>query len=374
MRSGGRLTRRQFAGAFEMKKKPQLVIIDTDYDYLKNIEENVIRRFSRMAEVQFITDAGYVDAWFSEQQSIDLLVVDDENYGEQLTGQMIHHIFLMTDQLDSDRTYPEHVDVFLKNTDSQELLDRMENILENSRDTETAATPGEPGEEKISEDERRDTQIIGVYSPIGGCGKSMICQALARKLKMLDQQVLVIGSDPTQSLSAFFREERYASDDLAEKLKHPDEDTYWTILQNIVQEEVSYLLPFEKTPRAMGLKDEQLKVLLDILTDKKDFDYIILDLGTEMTCGRQEIMNRARAMILVTEPNEIASRKMSRLLRNTGALPTCECILLSNEYHSDGMKIPNNTVFGSILTHTNWVDAEEDPVFYNVALRLTDQQ
>ena len=202
----------------------------------------------------------------------------------------------------------------------------------------------------------------------------MICQALARKLKMLDQQVLVIGSDPTQSLSAFFREERYASDDLAEKLKHPDEDTYWTILQNIVKEEVSYLLPFEKTPRAMGLKDEQLKVLLDILTDKKDFDYIILDLGTEMTCGRQEIMNRARAMILVTEPNEIASRKMSRLLRNTGALPTCECILLSNEYHSDGMKIPNNTVFGSILTHTNWVDAEEDPVFYNVALRLTDQQ
>jgi len=362
-------------GSYAMKKKPQLVIIDTDYDYLKNIEADVIRRFSRTAEVQFITDAGYVDAWFSERQSIDLLVVDSENYGEQLIGQKIHHIFLMTDQLDSSRSYPEHVDIFLKNTDPQSLLDQMDSVLKKSvtmEDPSDVSSITEDG--TVFNDERRDTQIIGVYSPIGGCGKSLICKALAKKLKMLDQQVLLIGCDPTQSLSVYFDEDRFASDDLAEKLRHPDEDTYWTILQNIGQEEVSYLLPFEKTPRAMGLKDENLKVLLDILTDKKDFDYIILDLGTEMTTARQEIMNRARALILVTEPNEIASRKMRRLLRNTGALPTCECILLSNEYHSDGLKIPNNTVFGSILTHSSWMDAEGDPIFYNVALRLTDQQ
>lgn len=357
-----------------MKKKPQLVIIDTDYDYLKNMEADVIRRFSRTAEVQFITDAGYVDAWFSEQQTIDLLVVDDENYGEQLTGQNIHHIFLMTDQMDSERSYPDHVDVFLKNTDTRALLDQMDSILKKSADTDDPAGINGISGENYSDDERRDTQIVGVYSPIGGCGKSLISTALARKLKMLDQQVLVIGCDHTQSLSVYFDEDHFASDDLAEKLKHPDEDTYWTILQNIGHDEVSYLLPFEKAPAAMGLTDEHLKVMLDILTDKKDFDFIIMDLGTDMTSVRQEIMNRARALILVTESNEIASRKMRRLLRNTGALPTCECILLSNEYNSDGLKIPNNTVFGSILTHSGWKDAEEDPVFYNVALRLTDQQ
>ena len=91
-----------------------------------------------------------------------------------------------------------------------------------------------------------------------------------------------------------------------------------------------------------------------------------------MTQTMSEILDKARALILVTEPNEIASRKMRKLLRDTGALPTCECILLSNEFESDGLRIPNNTVFGSILTHANWMDAEEDPVFYNVALKLTE--
>lgn len=356
-----------------MRNKPHLVIIDTDYDYLKNIEADVIRRFSRDAEVQIITDAGYVDAWFSEQQSIDLLIVDSENYGELLVGQKIHHIFLMVDHIESDRTYPEHVEVFLKDADSETLLGKIEDVLKQSSFGDNVPVDALAGEMDYGIDERRDTKIVGVYSPIGGCGKSLVSVSLARKLRMLDQKVLIIGCDSMQSVSVFFDEDRYASPELVDKLKNPDEDTYWTILQNIGQDGVSYMLPFEKSLKTMGLKDAQLKVMLDILTDKRDFDFIILDLGTELTDIETEIMNRARAMVLVTEPNEIASRKMRKLLRNTGALPTCECILLSNEHNSDGLKIPNNTVFGTILTHSNWMDAEEDPVFYNVALSLTDQ-
>ncbi|MGI6051633.1 MAG: AAA family ATPase [Bilifractor sp.] len=355
-----------------MEQKPQMVIIDTDYDYLRGLEEDIIRRFSVESDIQIITDPGYVETYFSKEHTIDLLIVDDENYSEQITGQKIGKIFLLTGNIDTERVFPDHVQAFLKNGDNAALLQEIENVLQRDQDTEEVQGTSGTGEGQEQTPERKETKIVGVYSPIGGCGKSLISVALARKLKMLDQKVLVIGCDPTQSVSVFFDEDKTASSELAEKLKNPDEDTYWTILQNIGTDEVSYLLPFGKSLKTMGLHTRHLKVLLDILKDKKDFDFIILDVGSQMSQAMSEILDQAKAMILVTEPNEIASRKMRKLLSDADALPTCECILLSNEYHSDGMRIPNNTVFGTILTHPNWMDAEEDPVFYNVALKLTE--
>ena len=59
-------------------KKPQLIIIDTDSGFFKRYEEDIIRRYSVNAEVQVITDPGFVDAYFSTEQDPDLMLIDEE--------------------------------------------------------------------------------------------------------------------------------------------------------------------------------------------------------------------------------------------------------------------------------------------------------
>ena len=75
--------------------------------------------------------------------------------------------------------------------------------------------------EEILPDEKPETKVIAVYSPLGGCGKSLVAMALGQKLKKLDQSVLVIGCDSLQSIAAYLSCEDFADEKLAEQLKEP---------------------------------------------------------------------------------------------------------------------------------------------------------
>ncbi|MDO4621815.1 MAG: AAA family ATPase [Eubacteriales bacterium] len=343
-------------------KKLHIVIVDTDRDFVKGIEEAIIARYARTAEVQFITDPGYIGAYFSAPQSIDLLLVDESDYASIAGEHSILRTFLMVDEAGEEKQYPEDAAVVLKFLDVQEILDKMETALA------VEIEVPEDEQEKV----KRDTKIVAVYSSIGGCGKSLSCVALARKLKMLDQKVLLVGCDAMQSISVFYPSNAYAGQELAEKLKNPDEDTYWTILQNIGFDEVSYVLPFEKSLKTMGIGFKEIDVLVDTLRENRDFDYIILDVGTDLTPEIAEDLSQVDSMILLTQTNEISNKKLQKLLKDPDLLPKCNCILVANEYCSDGLRISRDSIFGSISPYATWKEVLDDPIFYQIALSLVE--
>ena len=67
-----------------MEEQLKLVILDSDYEYLKPLEEALIRRFSDQVQIQIITDPAYADVFFHTTRSIDVLVVDEHFYGPYL--------------------------------------------------------------------------------------------------------------------------------------------------------------------------------------------------------------------------------------------------------------------------------------------------
>nr|WP_027870197.1 AAA family ATPase [[Eubacterium] cellulosolvens] len=345
-------------------RKCHIVIIDRDYNFLRAYEEGLIRKYSGAAEIQIITDPGYVDAYFSTPQDIDLLVIDEETYGDGafLDEHTVGKIFLMTGEVRPESTYHDEVKVLLKNMPEEELFEQIDRVLLR------VDTPASGLVEKT----KKNTRVVAVYSPIGGCGKSLVCVALARKLKMLDQKVLLLGCDPTQSMSVYYPSEIHAGEELADKLKNPDDDTYWTILQNIGRDEVSYLLPFEKSLPSMNITHKEVEVLIRTLVSKQDFDFIILDIGTMLNRETSEDLNKIDSLILLTETNVIANKKMQKLLHDPELLPKCNCILVANEMHSDGMRLSRDSVFGTIAPYQSWEEALDDPVFYRIALKVTE--
>ena len=348
------------------EKLKQLVIVDTENAFLKNTEEEIIRRYADTVLVQFLTDKAYTEEYFREERHIDVMIIAARDYEErqkELQNRQIGRVLLIEEEVGTGKVYPDNVEVLLQFLSSDDFFRKLEEAFRYSEGGEPQAEP---------EDKPRNVHVIAVYSPVGGCGKSLVSYALAKKLKKLDQKVLLVGCDPTQSVNVYYPAGNYAKEELAEKLINPGEDTYWTILQNIEQDEISYLLPFEKNLPSLDIGMEQWEVLLSVLREKRDFDWIVLDVGSVLDRRMSSLMSKIDYLILLTETNQIANRKMQKLLGDPDFLPKCECFLVANEYRTDGMRIASESVFGVISPYANWEEAVEDPVFYQIALKITE--
>ena len=345
-----------------MEEQRKLVIIDTENVFLKTTEEEIIRRYADKVRLQFLTEKAYTNEYFMEEQHMDVLVVAGRDYSEDLQKHRIGRILLIEEEIGTENVYPDNVEVLLQFLSPEDFFHKLEEAFTRSDGTEP---------EEIPEEKPRDVHVIAVYSPIGGCGKSLVAYALAKKLKKLDQKVLLVGCDPTQSISVYYPAESYAKEELADKLLQPSEDTYWTILQNIEQDDISYLLPFEKNLPSLDVGMEEWEVLISVLKENRDFDWIVLDVGSLLDRKMASLMTKIDYLILLTETNQIANRKMQKLLRDPDLLPKCECFLVANEYRTDGMRIASESVFGVISPYSNWEEAVEDPVFYQIALKVT---
>lgn len=351
-------------------KKFHLVVIDTDYNFLRTAEADIIRRFAPKVEIQIITEPKYIEEYFAEKREIDVLVIDQNSYGEYLEKHSIRHVLLMAPEIQVGRTFPDNVMVIMKYIQMDEVYRKIDEFL-----TEEKAALEEAAREESGEDDQpvqRNPKVIAVYSPIGGCGKSLVALALARKLKKLDQNVILVGTDTNQSISVFLPDQKPASTDLVDTLKNPGEDTYWTILQNIERGEISYLRPFDRTLPALDMNTQDWALLINMLVAKQDFDFIILDVGSVLDRETASLLAKADTLVLVTETNEIANRKLQKLLKDSELLPKCECFLIANEYRSDGMRMQGDGVFGTISPYPTWQEALKDPVFYRIALGVTE--
>ncbi|MBR2562953.1 MAG: AAA family ATPase [Eubacterium sp.] len=345
------------------QKQFHLVIADTAQQFLPYTEEEIIRRYADHMTVQMLTNKKAVHAFFEETKSINVLVIDKGSYGDFLQDHTINHVFVLAPEVEAEETMPDNTEILMGYIPVAEIFLRIE---------ETLQEDGILEKEVREEEQQRNTRVIAVYSPIGGCGKSLISYALARKLRKLDQKVLLVACDPMQSAGVYFPAETYAKEKLAEKLIHPDGETYWTILQNIEQSEISYLLPFEKTLPSLEIGMQQWEVLLTVLCEKRDFDYIVLDIGTVLGRQTASLLSKVDFLILLTETNLIANRKMQKLLQDSDLLPKCECFLVANEYKADGMRIASESVFGTITPYNTWEEVLEDPVFYQIALKVIE--
>lgn len=346
-----------------MEEKRRLVIIDTENVFLQNAEAELLRRYADKTELRFITEKPYAAEFFAEKKDIDVIVTGHSDYGEFLQGQDTGRILIVENEVGDTGELPDNVEILLQYMPDGKLISRLDDALYGTREKTTESIPEEPP---------HNTRVIGVFSPIGGCGKSLVSYALAKKLKKLDQKVLLVGCDPTQSVSVYYPGEKYAKEELAEKLLSPGEDTYRTILQNVEQDEISYLLPFEKNLPTLEIGMQQWELLLGVLKEKRDFDWLIMDMGSLLDRKTASLMTKIDYLILLTETNYLANRKMQKLLKDPDLLPKCECFLIANEYRTDGMHIGIESVFGVIAPYPAWEDALEDPVFYQIALKVTE--
>ncbi len=342
-----------------------IVIAYPDADYIKGFEEELMKHLDADVEIRVITETDYLMQFFSVRRTIDALIIAQELIGNYLQEHDIRNLMILESRqvsvYDSDDSKVLH---YVGQDDIIKFVDRCFSDFDE---------PDEYFDDFDDEETGTSVKVAAVYSPIGGCGKSLTALALAKKLKMLEEKVLVIGCDSLQSFGVLLDTREYADEALAGLLQDPVEETYWTVLKNINQDNVPCLLPFEKPLVSLGIGGDEFINLINILKEKKDFTYIILDIGSSFNNETLKLFNIADICIFITEPNVDAARKLEKFRMNQDLIPDTDSVTLVNQYHSDGLQLSPENLFGAFRAYSSAAEAMDDPVFYRLALRVTGE-
>ena len=347
-----------------MEPLKHIVIADPDIEYIKSYEEDLVIRFRDRATIQIITEAEYLENYFRLHRDIDVLLIAMEFYGTYLKEHNISHMMIVNEKKSVDSENENASFNVMRYRSKDELLDFVENGLSSESE------PIEFSDIEFPEEKAR-TKVISVYSPVGGSGKSLASIAIARKLKKLGETALVIGCDDLQSFGVFLDTRENADPELALRLQEITEDTYWSVLKNIYMSEASYLLPFEKPLSALGIGSEQLFDLVTLLKEKKDFSYIILDLGSGLDKEVKTLMSISDICVLIAESKMSSCRMMEKFMMNMDILSVQKMYSIANQYRTEGFRLEDDNLFGSFAGYDSAEEAMEDPVFYRLALDIT---
>lgn len=346
-----------------MEPLKQIVIADPDIEYIKSYEEDFVIKFWDKASIQIITEAEYLENYFRLHREIDVLLIAREFYGAYLKEHQISHMMIVNEKKNINPEAESAAFNILRYRSKEEIFSFVETSLE---------TESEPIEFSEIEEPEKDvkTKVISVYSPVGGSGKSLTAIALAKKIKKLGESVLVIGCDNLQSFGVFLETRDNAEPELALRLQELSEDTYWSVLKNIYQGDVAYLLPFEKPLSELGIKSRQLFDLVNLLKEKQDFTFIILDLGSTLDKEVQTMMAISDICVFITESKMSSCRMMEKFMMNMDYLSIQKSYTIANQYRTEGFRLEGDNLFGSFAGYETADEAMEDPVFYRLALEL----
>ena len=344
----------------------RIVIADPDEKYIRSYEEELLKKYASKAVIQIITTSEYKENYFRLNRDIDLLIIDQAFYGDFLQEQNVAHTIVLQSEVTTDIEETENQKVLMKYLPTEKLFEEIEAML-------GAGTIEKDVRLSSAGIKEKKTFITAVYSSIGGCGKSLVAMALGKKLKKIGETALVIGCDDMQSFDIYVESRQNADEALAGMIKSNDENLYWNVLKNISNEQVPCLLPFGKPLSALGIGAKELTDLITLIAEKQDFDYIILDLGSDMGEVNRAMTKMADLCILITEPNLCSARKLEKLAMNQDLVPVNATITIANQMHSDGLRLNSSNLFGSFGAYENIEEAMEDPLFYRIALEITGE-
>lgn len=338
----------------------KILIADNDEKYIMALERRFIDGYDKQCELNIITDQQYLDRLFSFPQSFDIMIVNEEMYNPEFVKHEIANIFVLTEQPENSYgIFEMNVSKIYKYGSAKEIYNEIVCNLS----SESAASSIKKG-----------TEIISVYSPSGGSGKTTLafglCAALSKKYK----KVLYMGIDNLQSFGSFMRSPSYVQSGFEKPMKSKSEYIV-SIAESIIKDELfSIIPPFQKSLTAMDIGCGEYIYLAEKLKESGKYDCIIIDGDSTFCSDVSKIMSISDNVIILADYSRIGLYKLDRLLENIDCSDESKFTLVCGKYKENISLETNNRFSINIpfvdnandLNYEQWL---EIPEFDKLALR-----
>ena len=95
-------------------------------------------------------------------------------------------------------------------------------------------------------------------------------------------------------------------------------------------------------------------------------------MGSDLAETNRTLISISDICIVITEPNLNACRKLEKIVMNQDVFNATKSLTISNHIRTDGIHLNADGLFGSISAYNSVEAAMEDPLFYRLALEITE--
>lgn len=302
--------------------KPRVIIADTEVNYVIPLQLKFGEDFFEKVDLEIITDGEFFRNEFATPQRADILIVSEELYDASLQRHNISNIFLMTEQAGGEQNENPGVTQIYKYTSIKEIFNEII-----SKSAGVLAVEGK---------EKKETQIILVYSACGGVGKTTVAMGISAGLAQNFKNVLYINAAHLQTFQEkMSNQTAITASEIYTKLVGGVEDVYSEVKHVIRREQFSYVPPFKTALVSMGIPYSVYEKLALSAKKSKDFDYIVLDADSTFDEDKIRLLGIADKVVIVTEQTTASVYATNKLFDNLSDMTSDRYIFICNDFEKD---------------------------------------
>lgn len=327
-------------------EKVKIVLVDADEGYLTPLVRKFISVYKDAAEIHTITDAAYLQSFFSAPQNMDVLMIDAALFNKDMLKHDIGNIFILTDQGGSGETENWNITYINKYTSVKEICSEVMNNV--TTDAEAVLN------------KREKTKVIMVYSPIGGIGKTTVAAGLCGALAQKRRRALFIGTDTLQTFGYLLNEKTALDSGMEKYFVSHAEDVYEVIKPYIKVELFHILPPFGRALSSLNITGSDFAYLIEKIKKAGEYDYIVIDSSSDFTEHTSLLMGKADYKMIVTGQDRNSVAKLACLLDNIDCSDSSRYLFVCNKYRSAEENVLLSTEYLAKCRIEKYVDYEEE--------------
>lgn len=302
--------------------KPRIIIADTDVNYVLSLQLKFIQEFFEKIDLEIITDADYFEKLFSVPQKAEVLVVSEDLYNLSLQKHNLAEVFLMTETNEEECTSELNLNRIFKYTSIKEIFNEIVNKSSKAL--------------QLVENKKNDPQIILVYAPTGGAGKTTVALGICHSLSKNYKKALYIDAERFHTFQHLLvNEAPVSANEVYTKLARNNENIYQEIKYVIRNEKFSYVPPLKAPLMSFGIPMEMYVNLIEGAKKSLDYDFIIVDVDSVLDEEKSRFMQLADKVVIVVKQTKNSVYATSRFLESINGINDDKYFFVCNDFNKD---------------------------------------
>ena len=281
--------------------KISIVIADQDERYITAIEYIFVERSREIINLEIITNSNYLENFFSIPRKLDVLIINEKLYTENIKKQDIKNIFLLSEEpVKKDDTGMLDLYTLYKYSSVKDIYNEIMNKSKLKKVKNT-----------------NETKVITVYSPSGGVGKTTVAVGIASAISNSNKNVLYVNTETLQNFNYFIKREAYISSAKFENLFINRDEEFMKYFHEVRGEcKFDYLLPFRQSLSGLGVGINEYMFFIERIKELKKYDFIVVDTSSEFTIEKSKLMGSSFKVLIIISQSMSDAYKLNSLKQN----------------------------------------------------------
>jgi len=322
----------------------QIYFVESDRKYASAIERYIVNNHGHI-NVTFIFEiAELVQILEENKYGVELLIISESMYTKELKNFSIQKIALLTESVSNEED--DSLAIY-KYQSGERILAEITSLLEDQAN-------------KLARMSGR-TQVVGIYSPIGGAGKSTIAATLSILAAYREKRVLYLNLENVPSTNNYFE----VSDGgnfsrliyYLRKKKRVVQDRILKVQQLDSKYSVYFFAPTDNVDDLLSMSTDEYKLLLESICKTEQFDYVFVDFSSELSSKKKEMLNACDKVLLILSHDENCLSKVEIFEKEielsvlAGSLKERIIVVLNKYFSEYTMKIEKENIFGKEIDY-----------------------